>query len=591
MDITVSRREKVAAHATDLQEENLQVGELLVAYLESLGVEYVYGVPGGAVEPFYNAMARSERRGGLSVIGARNESGAAYIAQGYYQASGKLGVCVATTGPGATNLISGVASAFLDEVPLLVITGMGSPTTNGKAAFQDSSPGGVDTFSLMQHCTRYSALITHPEQFEREFYTALKLAFGEQPGPVHLCIPVDVLSGHTGLAMPSFNINDLHSYAHPIDKVAIEKLLTLFQQKPKAALVIGEYCSDSAHILIEFAQHLQIPFVTLPGAKGFVDPTHPLYRGVFGFAGHFSARETLIHPDIEYIVVAGSALSEWDTAKWDSQAIFNQRLIHIDPVVHHLAYTPMAHLHIRSDVGEAFKYLLKALPPANVANGPTKSSFVSSSTPAARHQLTHSPINPALLMTELSKAMPMDVRYFIDAGNSMSWGLHFLHAHQGKPANLKSWFHISMRFAAMGWGIGNAIGAAIGNRNSPVVCITGDGSLLMNGQEFTVALSERLPVIFVVLNDSSLGMVKHGQRLAGAEPVSFTLPTINFAQYAQSMGGNGIRCHSLSDFQKIDFSELFRHNIPTLIDVEIDAEAPPPMHGQVKQTGGMSYVR
>ena len=588
MEISQIRRETDEPVNSIEKAQHLQIGELLVAHLEQLGVKYVFGVPGGAVEPFYNAMARSERRGGLRVVAARNETGAVYMAEGYAKESGKLGVCVATTGPGTTNLITGVCSAYLDEVPMLVITGLNTPLTNARAAFQDSSPGGVDTVALFKTCTRYSATISRPEHFEQELYAALTVAYSEQRGPVHLAIPVDVLSTNSNQSATTLQMPMPGQLSHPTDIEGREQLLSLVKENKKFTIVIGESCGSAINEIIQFAEVNNVHFVCLPAAKGFVDPAHKLYRGVFGFAGHFHARETLIDPELDFVLVLGSALSEWDTAKWDKAAIFNSRLIHIDPVIIHHAYTPMAAMHLRCDIKALFTFL-------NAQYIPETKPVLMEPTPPRYEQISSKSdrVHPAELMRVLGTSFPNNSRFFIDAGNSMSWGLHHLNPSFNTESTEKRapcWFHISMRFAAMGWGIGNAVGAAMAKRDAATICVTGDGSYLMNGQELSVAIAEHLPMVFIVLNDSSLGMVKHGQRLARAEPVSYQLPCIDFAAIAKAMGANGIRCYNIQDIKDIDFDAMLKLQTPTLIDVIIDEEADPPMHDQVKKPTGVSYA-
>jgi len=145
-------------------EDETQVADLIVSYLEQMGIEYVFGVPGGAIEPLYNALARSSRRGGPRPIVARHEAGAAFMADGYARETGKIGVCCATSGPGATNLITGVACAFDNGIPMLVITGQPSLPSFGKRALQESACTGINTLGMFRHCTRYNSLISHPEQ-------------------------------------------------------------------------------------------------------------------------------------------------------------------------------------------------------------------------------------------------------------------------------------------------------------------------------------------------------------------------------------------------------------------------------------------
>lgn len=188
------------------------VADLLLHYLEQIGVEYVFGIPGGAVEPLYDALARSARRGGIRPIVARHETGAAFMADGYHRHSGKLAVCCGTTGPGTTNLVTGVSSAYENNIPMLVVTAQTRLATFGKGAFQESSDAAVDTVALLGPCTRYNSLVSHVEQFEHKLAAALLVAFQPPAGPVHLSIPTDILRTTAPVLRPSF---ELHALMQP----------------------------------------------------------------------------------------------------------------------------------------------------------------------------------------------------------------------------------------------------------------------------------------------------------------------------------------------------------------------------------------
>ena len=191
------------------------------------------------------------------------------------------------------------------------------------------------------------------------------------------------------------------------------------------------------------------------------------------------------------------------------------------------------------------------------------------------------PIKPQRLMRELPNIFPANTHYLADVGNSFSWATHYLHPHDRRIAGRRDakggLFRASLNFASMGWAIGSAIGTALARPDKPVVCITGDGSLLMNGQEITVAVEEKLPVVFVVLNDSAYGMVKHGQRMSGAEEIGYSLPLTNFAAFAAAMGVDGHIIYSAEDLLQLDCQGFFKKQKPTLLDVRIDQDEAPPI--------------
>ncbi|MCK4690724.1 MAG: thiamine pyrophosphate-binding protein, partial [Desulfuromonadales bacterium] len=201
------------------------LADLLVEQLEQIGVEYIFGVPGGAIEPLYNAMARSSRKGGLRPIVARHESGAAFMADGYARETGKLGVCCSTTGPGATNLITGVASAYTDHIPLLVITAQTRLPDFSMGAFQESSADVTDILGMFEHCTRYNTIVTHADQLEKKLAAAFVTALQPPKGPAHLSVPVDLLRSDKSGQIAFPNLHGLLTQpASEMDVAALEKL-------------------------------------------------------------------------------------------------------------------------------------------------------------------------------------------------------------------------------------------------------------------------------------------------------------------------------------------------------------------------------
>ncbi|MDO9064930.1 MAG: thiamine pyrophosphate-binding protein [Sulfuricella sp.] len=569
----------------DEQRPMMEAADLVVAYLEQIGVEFVFGVPGGAIEPLYNALARSARRGGLRPIVARHETGAAFMADGYARETGRIGVCCATSGPGATNLITGVACAYENEIPMLVISGQPSLHLQGRGALQESSGAGIDTVAMFRSCTRYSALVSHPEQMERQLVSALLSAYQPTPGPVHLSIPVDVQRSLMKNG-PAYDLAHLLRSPSPVDYAAVQALHTQLAQAHKVVVLIGGGCGEAINLIIELVERIGAVFVVTPDAKGFISPRHPLYAGVFGFAGHPSAIAAMNDEQVDLILVVGSALGEWTSNGWD-ESLLNDRLIHIDSCDMHLMRSPMARLHVRGHIRSVFERLLAAM----CANDGREVAVVERRRfrkilvdDPFKSAAAGAPIKPQYLMRELGWRSPPDTRFLVDSGNSTTWAIHYLGMHDHRPS-AGGWMRVTMNFAPMGWAIGGAVGTALANRTAPVVCITGDGSLLMNGQEMTVALTEKLTVVFVILNDAALGMVKHGQRLAGAEQIGFELPTVDFRLLAESMGIPGHVIRTAEDFDSLDLDAIMRNPGPTVLDVRVDKEEVPPMGLRMKTLG------
>jgi acetolactate synthase-1/2/3 large subunit len=588
----------------------VEVGELVVACLEKAGVEYVFGVPGGAVEPIYNALARSARRGGPRPVVARHEVGAAYMADGYSRETGKLGVCIATSGPGATNLLTGIACARSSGVPLLALTGQSALPTFGRNALQDSSCAGVDIVGIFAHCTRYSSLVSHVEQAETKIITAILQALRSPFAPTHLSFPVDVLRSRVMPRSAGDELSKLFGYKpRPIDEHSVDALEAELIAASRIVFFIGGGATDAVDSIMTLVELCRAVFVTSPDAKGLINPRHPAYRGVFGLGGHASAQHALAEPP-DLIVAFGTGFSEFASNGW-SKHLLNQRLVHVDDSEDNLIRSPLSKLHVRGSLRAICERLIASWPPRSAVVGrrelahrdDVRSSPVTLQAPD-QYESEAAPIKPQRLMKELSERFPPTTRFLADAGNSLMWTAHYLQpnnrrgmgrrvakprpARSDRRSGTASWLRMTLEFAPMGWAIGAAVGVARGNPHCPVVCITGDGSYLMSGQEITTAVEENLPVIFVLLNDHAYGMVMHGQRLAGAEPIAFELPHVDFRRMAESMGVPAHVIHAPADFADIDFDALLQRQGPTLLDVRIDRNEVPPMLLRLKTLGSLT---
>ncbi|HCU64136.1 MAG TPA: acetolactate synthase [Rheinheimera sp.] len=589
--------DQLIEHGQQMDKEQVTYADLVVEYLNLLGVDYVFGVPGGAIEPLFNALARSERRGGVRAVVARHEAGAAFMADGYARETGKLGVCCATTGPGATNLLTGVASAYADNVPILVITAQTPLPKFGRRALQDSSCAAIDIVGIFRHCTRYNSLVSHQEQLENKLIAAVMASSRIPAGPVHISIPSDILRTEAGY-LPKVRPELLTQQFQLSDRVALEKLIQELSQAKHIALFIGDGCKDASGSIMQLATLLNAPFVSGPMGKRWVDETHPLYRGVFGFAGHSSAAELLADKEnkLDLVLAIGAALGELGTSGW-AEELINHKLIHIDSSVEHFTRSPMARLHVCGSLPVIFKKLVDevqqaqlkwgkcwpefgSVPPLNALGG---RSLWRDSMAMEHRQL---PFKPQSLFCLLARILPEGTRFFADAGNAWAWAIHY---YQRAESNGK--FHIAMGLGAMAWAIGAVIGSALGDTTGAAhVCVTGDGAYLMSAQEITVAKQQQLPILFIVLNDGVLGMVMHGQRLGNAEKIGFELGAVDYAALAQALGVDSAVITAAEQLLALDFSAIFQKKAPTLLDIRIDPEEIPPMLSRIQSLQNQSMT-
>ncbi|GAB3015500.1 thiamine pyrophosphate-binding protein [Bowmanella dokdonensis] len=580
-----------AAQIREEQEETdvFTYADLIVEYLSQLGVDCVFGVPGGAIEPLFNALARSERRGGPRIVVARHEAGAAFMADGYARENGKIGVCCATTGPGATNLITGVSGAYADNTPMLVITAQTPLPKFGRRALQDSSCAAIDTVGMFRYCTRYNSLVSHQEQMEHKLISAIMATRRIPAGPVHISIPSDVLRA-TVSQRPQIRVESLMHKFTLSDKEALVGLIRELAKAERVALFLGDGCAEASEQIMAFAELINAPFVTGPMGKRWVDETHRLYRGVYGFGGHQSAKELLEDRDgkLDLVLAVGAALGELGTSGWAVE-LMNHKLIHIDYTPEHFTRSPMAKLHVCGYLPSVFQRLIDEVKEGKFKWGKHWQVFaqplprningcrVALNDPTGGREEAVI-LKPQRVFTHLSRVLPPGSRFFVDAGNAWAWSIHY---YQRPESDGK--YHIAMGLGAMAWSIGAVIGSALADKERhPHVCVTGDGSYLMSAQEITVALQQKLPIVFLVLNDGVLGMVMHGQRLGGAEPSGFELGNVNFAAMARAMGVEGIVVDNPDKLEELDFEGFFLKDGPTLIDLRIDPDEVPPMMDRVK---------
>ncbi len=624
----------------------LRAADLILHYLQQLDIEFVFGIPGGGIEPLYDALARSQRRGGPRPVIARHETGAAFMADGYARETGKLGVCCATTGPGATNMITGIASAFQDQIPLLAITAQTPLRTFGRGGVQESSCTGINTVAMYEHCTRYNTLVSHVEQLERKLITAITIAMQAPQGPVHLSIPLDILREHVSIE-PEHNLKSLLYPSYAIDDGAIDQLHNTLATAHNAVFVLGAGAGHAVGTILEIAVLLNANVVTTPHAKGLVSSYHPQYRGVYGLAGHATAHNLLKNPRVDAVLAIGTDLDEQATNSWDSTALMSNKVTFIDTTALHFSRSPMARQHISGNLRSLFDRLITRLYTHRKEEEPVLWQFAehnrprqfpviqfdrranerrqprtgtsSSVTPIRPKDKRHEherrgslaipqtarrfllqdedkyisdtrPIKPQRLMYDLSRLFPPTTRFLADIGNSFLWVIHYLHPYDRRIIGDRSLptgvIRLGMGFASMGWAIGAAVGTALAAPGNPVVCIAGDGAILMSGQEINTAVQEKLSIIFVILNDAAFGTVKHGQQMSGAELIAHELPPVDFVTYAKSMGANAYRIDSPDDIAALNIGALCRHPGPTVLDVHIDPDELPPLEERIKMLKG-----
>ena len=557
---------------------------LLLRYLEGEGVEYIFGVPGTALVPLYDAINKQDA---IKPILSKHEEGAAFMADGYARVSGKIGVCYATSGPGTTNLATGVANAYMDNVPLLVITGQVPTSIYGKGTFQDSTKEGVDSVGMFDPITKYSTMIMSRYKMPEILREAFRIAFSGKKGPVHLSYPKDIMEAEiedTLLPPRRYRVKSAY-FDRKLVIDATEKLVNA--KKPAMLVGSGVIASDATSEVLELAEMLNIPVATTPKAKGAFPEDHDLSLGVLGFSGSPVAEEYLMG-DVDVLLVVGASLNQLTTFSWDPKLEPSDSLIHINIDPSEIDKNYVADIGLVGDcqavINEISFRILRELqkhdpkeerPIEDIIKFKNSVGMVVDGEKMFSESV---PIKPQALMREIQESLPDDAIVFVDTGNHICWAIHYM---RFKKPNFISAFGM----LTMGYATAAAIGGKLAAPDRPVVAIVGDGCFQMNGMEIATAVNYDIPVVWIVQNNSKLGLVHDLQRFSlGDKTVSTTFKEVNFARVAEGLGAKGYRIERPGELSEI-LPEAIEGAVPTVIDVIIDPNEVPPIERWVKGVG------
>ncbi|MFI8417240.1 acetolactate synthase 2 catalytic subunit [Serratia sp. NPDC078593] len=461
----------------------------VVQALRAQGVDTVFGYPGGAIMPVYDALYD----GGVEHLLCRHEQGAAMAAIGYARATGKTGVCIVTSGPGATNLITGLADALLDSVPIVAITGqVGSPLI-GTDAFQE-----IDVLGLSLACTKHSFLVESLEALPGIMAEAFAIAASGRPGPVLIDIPKDIQLAQGDLPPHLMPVDD--ELIHPTE--ALAQAATLLAQAHKPVLYVGGGVgmAQAVPALRAFIAETNIPAVVTLKGLGAADANHPYYLGMLGMHGTKAANLAVQSCDL--LVAVGARFDDRVTGKLNAFAP-HAKVIHMDIDPAEMNKLRQAHVALPGDL----KTLLPALQqPLNIAAWQQQVTELKQDH-AWRYDHPGQPIYAPLLLKQLSERLPANTVVTTDVGQHQMWTAQHMTFH--RPEN----FITSSGLGTMGFGVPAAVGAQMARPDDMVICVSGDGSFMMNVQELGTIKRKQLPLKMVLLDNQRLGMVRQWQQL------------------------------------------------------------------------------
>jgi acetolactate synthase-1/2/3 large subunit len=501
----------------------LNGAKALVRALESQGVEVIFGYPGGATLPIYDELAKSSIRHVL----ARHEQGAAHMADGYSRVTGKAGVCMATSGPGATNLVTGLANAYMDSSPLVAITGQVPRPMIGNDAFQE-----VDITGITIPITKHNYLLQKASEIPHAIQEAFFLASTGRKGPVLLDIPRDVqqeiFSSHQAKYPPLEGYRPTVA-GHPGQ---IKRAVTLLKSAQKPLIIAGGGVSlaSARDLLVQFAEKTDIPVVhTLMGKASFPN-SHPLCFGLMGYHGRIEANYAITNADV--ILAVGTRFGDRSTGPLKTFAT-QAKIIHTDIDPAEISKNVPSYLPIVGDAGRVLDQLVELIPVKKHAQWTLELRET-----AERHPLKGKSSGVTIPnILRILKGLVPDPIIVTDVGRHQIFTAHYF------PVDSSHSFVTSGGLGTMGFGVPAAMGAKVGRPDRPVIDIAGDGSFMMTCQEVAAAVTEDIPIVVLVMNDYCLGMIKqlqdafYGRRY---EACKFG-KNVDFARLAESMGAAGFK--------------------------------------------------
>jgi acetolactate synthase-1/2/3 large subunit len=542
--------------------ESAQAAKHVIAALVDAGVDTFFGIPGGPVCPLFHAILHTR---GARLVESRHESSAAFEAAGFFRASGRVPAVLATAGPGATNLVTGVASAFCERVPMVVLCG-DVAWAGGERLLQSGGPEGLDIEHMFAKIVRTAIRVAHARSASTQGLAALEAAVDPAaPGPALLVVPMD--RGAAEVPATRTERTRVRRTASPSTAVVAE-VCRMLAQAERPLVVIGAGCRPYARQLRRALDVFDIPFVTTPRAKGLVSERHPRSLRHGGLAASYWAR-AYTGAGVDVALVLGTDLDDCSIGPTRYVAP-GGRLLHVDtdPTVFHRNLP--AEIGVVADVGAFIDAMYDVATAHGLRNG--RSTELVRALRAARSpfevpDFASDPapiVRPHRAIGDLQHAAGPRARFVTDIGEHMLFALHYLTASEPES------FSIQLGLGSMGSGICSAIGLQLGDRSRRVVCICGDGGMQMVGMEILVALREKLPVVFAVFNDARYNMVYHGYRSVTGHEAPWDTPWVDFTLWARSMGVPALRILHPGDITPERLEHLIAPGLPAVLDMRID---------------------
>ena len=543
----------MASSGTTSTKTRFTGAQLIVHLLERQGITTVAGIPGGTVLPLYDALSQSTQ---IRHVLARHEQGAGFIAQGMARTQGKPAVCMACSGPGATNLVTAIADARLDSIPLICITGQVPSSMIGTDAFQE-----VDTYGISIPITKHNYLVRDISELPQVISDAFRIAQSGRPGPVWIDIPKDVQTAEIEIdVLPE---PGERAPAPEFSAESVRDAATMINAAKRPVLYLGGGAINAADEIRQFAEKANLPTTMTLMALGMLPKAHPLSLGMLGMHGARSTNYILQEADL--LIVMGARFDDRAIGKTE-EFCPNAKIIHVDIDRAELGKIKQPHVAIQGDVAEVLAQLIPQTDATDRADWRQLVADLQREFPGAI-PTEGDPLSHYGLINAVAACVDDSAIITTDVGQHQMWTA------QAYPLNRPRQWLTSGGLGTMGFGLPAAVGAALANPDRKVICFSGDGSLMMNIQEMATAAENQLDVKIILMNNEALGLVHQQQSLFYKQGVfAATYPgMINFMQIAAGFGLHTCDLNAEEDAHAALQAAISRPG-PALIHVRIDPE-------------------
>lgn len=529
--------------------------EIVIECLKEQGVDTVFGYPGGAILNVYDALYRHREE--ICHVLTSHEQGASHAADGYARATGKVGVCLATSGPGATNLVTGIATAYMDSIPVVAITCNVGVSLLGKDSFQE-----IDIAGITLPITKHNYIVKDVKNLADTIRRAFRIAQTGRPGPVLIDIPKDVTSDKTEYIPEESKIIDSTEFA-PIDPAEIERAVDMIQKSERPYIFVGggAVLSGASEEVREFAAKVDAPVTDSLMGKGAFPGTDERYTGMLGMHGTKTSNFGVSECDL--LIVLGARFSDRVTGNTEKFAK-NAKILQFDVDAAEMDKNILITQGVTGDLKETLKLVNAKLPQQSHPEWLAKINAYKEKYPLKYHPDI---LTGPFVIEEIYRQTEGDALIVTEVGQHQMWAAQFYK--YTNPRTLLT----SGGLGTMGYGLGAAIGAKMGRPEKTVINIAGDGCFRMNMNELATAARNQVHIIQVVINNHVLGMVRQWQDLYYDRHYSATVlrDNVDFVKLADAMGAEGIRVETQEEF-KDAFAKALKADGPVLIDCQINSD-------------------